>query len=81
MSTQLATAGGATTIAEFELSPHEAFRAEIRTARDGRRIVTISRWKLTPYPRRTGSCIEFAEHRINAIAGLLDQVLREIANR
>ena len=67
-------------VAEFELSRHESFRAEIRIARDGRRIVTLSRWKLTPYPRRAGSSIEFALSRAPDIAALLEQVLK-IADR
>jgi hypothetical protein len=61
--------------AEFFLSRHESFRAEI-IQRRGKAIVAISRWKQTSgLPRRTGAAIEFGAHRTAGIIKLLNDLL------
>ena len=67
-------------VAEFPLNDHEHFRAEL-TERNGKRVIAIVRVKFTANGLRRGASIEFAEHRIAGIAGLLDKVLRTIAER
>lgn len=63
-------------VAEFPLNNHQSFRAEI-IERDGKRVVSLSRWKVTPAgPRRTGQSFEFAGHRADAVASLLCEVQR-----
>jgi hypothetical protein len=65
-----------TTVSQFPLNRHQSFRAEIIEC-DGKRVVSISRWKVTPVGvRRTGQSFEFAAHRAAAVAKLLDEVLR-----
>jgi hypothetical protein len=64
------------TVSEFPLNRHQSFRAEV-IERDGKHVVAISRWKITPAGvRRTGQSLEFGAHRAHAVASLLDEVLR-----
>src|SRR5262249_39098310 len=63
-------------VAEFLLSRHESFRAEI-IRRRGKAIVAISRWKqASGLPRRTGAALEFAAHRTAGIVKLLIDLQR-----
>lgn len=63
-------------VAEFLINNHQSFRAEI-IERGGKRIVSLSRWKVTPAgPRRTGQTFEFAGHRTEAVEILLGEVQR-----
>jgi hypothetical protein len=71
----LAVGQASVVVAEFFLSRHESFRAEI-IQRRGKAIVAISRWKQTSgLPRRTGAAIEFAAHRTAGIIKLLNDLL------
>ena len=64
-----------TTVSQFPLNRHQSFRAEI-IERGGKRVVSISRWKVTPVGvRRTGQHFEFGSHRAAVVANLLDKVL------
>jgi hypothetical protein len=61
-------------VSEFPLNNHECFRAVV-TVRDGKPIVSLSRWRSTPTgDRRTGQSLEFAGHRVSAVARLLEDV-------
>jgi hypothetical protein len=63
-------------VSDFLLNHNQRFRAEI-ISRDGKTVVSISRWKSTPKgPRRTGQVFEFGAHRIGAVTGLLAEVQR-----
>jgi hypothetical protein len=63
-------------VSDFLLNHRQRFRAEI-IARDGKPVVSISRWKSTPKgPRRTGQAFEFGGHRIGAVIALLVEVQR-----
>jgi hypothetical protein len=63
-------------VSEFPLNPHESFRAEI-IDRQGKSIVSISRWKSTPAGlKRTGISFEFGAHRTAAVTNLLIEVQR-----
>jgi hypothetical protein len=84
MNTSLASASGAalprsrvtpTTIAELEISRHESFRIEVRMARNGGPVFAISRWKLSPWPHRTGPALEFGAHRAGEIVALLESAI------
>lgn len=66
-------------ISEFAISHHQSFRAEI-IQRDGKRVVSISRWKSTAAgPRRTGQSFEFGAHRAAGVARILADVQRVLA--
>lgn len=61
-------------VADFPISSHESFRAEV-AKRDGKSIVSLSRWKNTPAgARRTGQSFEFGAHRTAGVAKLLRDV-------
>lgn len=61
-------------VADFPISAHQSFRAEIAT-RDGKSIVSLSRWKNTPAgARRTGQSFEFGAHRTAGVVKLLGDV-------
>jgi hypothetical protein len=61
-------------VSDFQLNHNEHFRAEI-IMRDGKPVVSISRWKSTPRGlRRTGQCFEFGAHRTGAVVALLFEV-------
>jgi hypothetical protein len=63
-------------VSDFLLNHNQRFRAEIIT-RDGKPVVSISRWKSTPKgPRRTGQALEFGAHRTGAVTALLVEVQR-----
>lgn len=63
------------TVSQFPLNRHQNFRAEI-IKRHGKRVVSISRWKVTPAgPRCTGQSLEFGAHRAAAVANLIEDVL------
>ena len=59
------------TLSEIPINRHECFRVDI-TPRNGKPVVTISRWKHTPDgPRRTGQAFEFGGHRLAMVTKLL----------
>jgi hypothetical protein len=61
-------------VSDFQLNRNERFRAEI-IMRDGKPVVTISRWKSTSKGlKRTGQCFEFGAHRTSAVVALLFEV-------
>jgi hypothetical protein len=61
-------------VSDFPLNHRHRFRAEVIT-RDGKLVVSISRWKTTPMGlRRTGQALEFGAHRTGAVAALLVEV-------
>jgi hypothetical protein len=61
-------------VSEFPLNNHECFRAVV-TVRDGKPIVSLSRWRSTATgDRRTGQSLEFGGHRLSAMARLLEDV-------
>ena len=79
LASQALVPGGSTpaagvVISEFSLNSHECFRA-VLTVRDGKTIVSLSRWRSTGRgDRRTGQSLEFAGHRVSAVARLLEDV-------
>jgi hypothetical protein len=75
-----ATSSRSIVVGEFELSPFESFVAEIYQ-RHGRRVVAISRVKYGAAGPRRSAVFEFGEHRAQAVASLIDEVLRAIAAR
>jgi hypothetical protein len=67
-------------VAEFPISSHVTFRAEL-VERQGRPIVSISRWKTTPAgTKRAGAAFEFAAHRTGAVANILSDLQRVLAS-
>jgi hypothetical protein len=63
--------GASVIVSEFPINRHECFRADI-TMRDGKPIVSLSRWKNTHAgTRRTGQALEFGARRLSAVAKLL----------
>jgi hypothetical protein len=61
-------------VSEFPLNNHECFRAVV-TVRDGKPIVSLSRWRSTATgDRRTGQSLEFGGHRVSAVVRLLEDV-------
>ena len=68
-------------IAEFPLSPFESFIAAVNIRDDGRRVASISRIKHVNGGLRRQSSFEFSEHHIEAIASLIDEIMRSIAQR
>jgi hypothetical protein len=66
-------------VSDFLLNHNQRFRAEI-IRRDGKPVVSISRWKSTPKgPRRTGQAFEFGAHRTIAVTNLLVEVQRVLS--
>jgi len=72
---------GVTVVAEFPLSPFESFAATLRRGADGRQIAAISRIKYGADGVRRCGCLEWGAHRTHAVASLLDELLRAIADR
>ena len=61
-------------VSDFQLNHNERFRAEI-IMRDGKPVVSISRWKSTSKGlKRTGQTFEFGAHRTGAVVALLFEV-------
>lgn len=68
------TGQAAIVVADFPISAHETFRA-VLDERQGKPIVSISRWKITPAgSRRAGPAFEFGAHRTNGMA----KIIREL---
>ena len=68
-------------VAQYQLNPFESFVATLTERSDGRRVCAISRIKQTVGGVRRMDTFEFGEHRAIAVASLLDELLRAIANR
>jgi len=63
---------------EYAINSREVIRAEVCTI-NGRQVVRLSRWKLTPAGnKRTGCAFEFGAQRCKAVAGLLADIEREL---
>jgi len=77
----LANTQAAIVVSEFPLNSHESFRAEI-IDRQGRSIVAISRWKMSPAgnPKRAGTPFEFAAHRTNGVAKIVAELQRVLVS-
>jgi hypothetical protein len=68
-------------VASFQLNEDELFTATITERANGRRTAALVRVKRTADGLHHHAVFEFGEHRAQAIASLLDEILRALNKR
>ena len=69
------------TVATYAISSYEAFTATLTERRNGQQVCALSRIKYTANGPRRSAVFEFSAGRAIAIASLIDELLRAIAQR